>query len=50
MAKDFSTDEPVKRTFRVNFSSNPTVADFRNVFEHVSKLVYDKVHLFDVRL
>jgi hypothetical protein len=36
-AKDFSTDDPVKRTFRVQFSSMNAVQDFKQIFKEVSK-------------
>ena len=35
-AKDFSTDEPIKRTFRVQFSSKNAVAEFKAIFAEVS--------------
>jgi len=40
-AKDYSTDEPVKRTFRVNFSSAVTVSEFRSVFQNGKELAAD---------
>ena len=37
-AKDFSTDEPVRKTFKVQFSSKNAVVEFRKVFEEASFL------------
>ena len=34
-AKDFSTDEPIKRTFRIQFSSKNAVAEFKAIFAEV---------------
>lgn len=45
-AKDFSTDEPIKRTFKVQFSSKNAVAEFKAIFAEVNSVttaLYDIV-------
>lgn len=35
-AKDFSTDEPIRKTFQVTFCSMPALQEFERIFQNVS--------------